>query len=50
MFAAPAGNGNGLAWTWMGSSEQAFDERCRGTDGGPFCGHLNGSLVMKELK
>lgn len=46
----PPSNGNGLAWTWMGSSEQAFDERCRGTDGGPFCGHLNGSLVMKELK
>ena len=35
-------------WGWAGNSFTAFDERARGK--GPFDSHINGGLVMKELK
>ena len=35
-------------WTWAGNSFTAFDPRARGK--GPFDSHINGGLVMKELK
>lgn len=35
-------------WTWAGNSMTAFDDRARGK--GPFDSHINGGLVMKELK
>ena len=35
-------------WAWAGSSNHALDEPTRGK--GPFDSHINGSLVMKELK
>lgn len=36
------------AWVWAGNSFHAIDPRSRGK--GPFDSHINGSLVMKELK
>jgi hypothetical protein len=36
------------AWVWAGNSTHAFDPRSRGN--GPFDSHVNGSMVMKELK
>ncbi len=36
------------AWIWSGNSEHALDPPTRGR--GPFDSHVNGSLVMKELK
>jgi hypothetical protein len=36
------------AWVWAGNSTHAFDPRARGK--GPFDSHVNGSMVMKELK
>lgn len=39
---------NGDKWIWVGHSRFAFDPRTRGR--GLFDGHINGSLVMKELK
>jgi len=36
------------AWIWAGNSYHALEPRSRGK--GPFDGHVNGSLVMKELK
>ena len=38
----------GGTWVWAGNSYHSFDERSRGK--GPFDSHVNGSLVMKELK
>jgi hypothetical protein len=38
----------GGAWAWAGNSTHAFDLRARGK--GPFDSHINGSMVMKELK
>lgn len=38
----------GGAWAWAGNSTHAFDPRSRGQ--GPFDSHVNGSMVMKELK
>jgi hypothetical protein len=38
----------GGAWAWAGNSTHAFDPRSRGH--GPFDSHINGSMVMKELK
>jgi hypothetical protein len=38
----------GGAWAWAGNSTHAFDPRSRGQ--GPFDSHINGSMVMKELK
>ena len=35
-------------WTWAGNSMTAFDDRARGK--GPCDSHINGGLVMKELK
>jgi len=35
-------------WGWAGNSFTAFDKRARGK--GPFDSHVNGGLVMKELK
>lgn len=35
-------------WTWAGSGHHAFNENARGL--GPFDSHINGGLVMKELK
>ena len=35
-------------WVWAGNSTHALDPRSRGK--GPFDSHVNGSLVMKELK
>lgn len=35
-------------WVWAGNSFHALDPRSRGK--GPFDSHINGSLVMKELK
>ncbi len=37
-------------WFWNGNSWHAFDPLTRRQFGGPFCGHVSGSLVMKELK
>lgn len=36
------------AWIWAGNSTHAFDSRARGN--GAFDSHINGSMVMKELK
>jgi len=36
------------AWVWAGNSTHAFDPRARGN--GAFDSHINGSMVMKELK
>ena len=36
------------AWVWAGNSNHALDPQTRGR--GPFDGHVNGSMVMKELK
>ncbi len=36
------------SWVWAGSSWQALEEDTRGR--GPFDSHVNGGLVMKELK
>lgn len=36
------------AWFWAGSSWEALDEDMRGR--GPFDSHVNGGMVMKELK
>ncbi|CAG8828336.1 13705_t:CDS:1, partial [Racocetra persica] len=38
---------NGNEWWWLGSSWHALSYPTRGQ--GPFDGHVNGSLVMKEL-
>lgn len=38
----------GGAWAWAGNSTHAFDARARGK--GAFDSHINGSMVMKELK
>jgi hypothetical protein len=38
----------GGAWAWAGNSTHAFDPRARGK--GAFDSHINGSMVMKELK
>ncbi|WP_377828155.1 hypothetical protein ACFKHW_29680 [Bradyrhizobium lupini] len=38
----------GDAWLWEGSSWHAFDDAARGK--GPFDSHVNGTLVMKELR
>jgi hypothetical protein len=38
---------NGI-WVWAGNSTHALDPKSRGR--GPFDSHVNGSLVMKELK
>ncbi|MFE2124228.1 hypothetical protein ACFW9U_26685 [Rhodococcus aetherivorans] len=38
----------GGVWIWAGDSWHALNEPSRGT--GPFDSHVNGSLVMKELK
>jgi hypothetical protein len=38
----------GGAWAWAGNSTHAFDPRSRGN--GAFDSHINGSMVMKELK
>jgi hypothetical protein len=38
----------GTQWVWAGNSTHALDPRSRGK--GPFDSHVNGSLVMKELK
>jgi hypothetical protein len=35
-------------WIWAGNSTHALDPRSRGK--GPFDSHVNGSMVMKELK
>ena len=35
-------------WAWAGSSWQALEKDCRGR--GPFDSHVNGGVVMKELK
>jgi hypothetical protein len=35
-------------WVWAGNSTHAFDPRSRGN--GAFDSHINGSMVMKELK
>ncbi|MBA3735297.1 MAG: hypothetical protein H0W90_08875 [Actinobacteria bacterium] len=35
-------------WIWAGNSSHALDPRSRGQ--GPFDSHINGSLVLKELK
>lgn len=37
----------GPVWLYLGSSFDAFAPDTRGQ--GPFCGHVNGTLVMKEL-
>jgi hypothetical protein len=36
------------AWLWAGNSTHAFDPNARGN--GAFDSHINGSMVMKELK
>jgi hypothetical protein len=36
------------AWVWAGNSMHAFDPQARGN--GAFDSHINGSMVMKELK
>lgn len=36
------------AWVWAGNSTHAFDPQARGN--GAFDSHINGSMVMKELK
>jgi hypothetical protein len=36
------------AWVWAGNSTHAFDSQARGN--GAFDSHINGSMVMKELK
>ena len=36
------------AWVWAGDSRNALDPKSRGK--GPFDSHVNGGLVMKELK
>jgi len=38
----------GSTWLWEGSSLHAFDPAARGK--GPFDSHVNGTLVMKELR
>jgi hypothetical protein len=38
----------GAAWLWAGSSWHAFNKAARGK--GPFDSHVNGTLVMKELR
>lgn len=38
----------GLGWMWAGSSRHSLQRPSRGK--GPFDSHVNGSLVMKELK
>jgi hypothetical protein len=38
----------GAAWIWAGNSFHALDPATRGR--GPFDSHVNGSLVMKELR
>jgi hypothetical protein len=38
----------GTTWLWAGSSWHAFDSAARGK--GPFDSHVNGTLVMKELR
>jgi hypothetical protein len=42
------GAGVGGAWVWAGNSYHALAPPSRGN--GPFDSHINGSLVMKELK
>ena len=39
---------DGSGWMWAGNSFHALEPKTRGR--GPFDSHINGSLVMKELK
>lgn len=36
------------SWAWVGNSKHALEPKTRGQS--PFCGHVNGSPIMKELR
>jgi hypothetical protein len=38
------------SWSWAGNSEHALRPPTRGAEEGPFDSHINGTLVMKELR